>query len=499
MRSGRSRSSGALLTARDVHKRFGTQAALCGAELEVEAGEIHALLGENGAGKTTLMNVLYGMIGADRGSIRFAGAEHRPRSPREAIARGVAMVHQHFTLVPGFTAAENLALGEPSAWLGLRLDRRRAARRLLELGRATGLEIDPGARARDLSVGARQRLEILKALHSEPRLLILDEPTSILAPQEIEPFFAALRQLKQSGTAVLFISHKLAEIEAIADRVTVLRQGRTVLTAPAAQASRAELTAAMVGPETSAPVRAPAAVKPDPICLDVSELTLGDGRGGRARHPIRFNLRYSEILGVAGIQGHGQEELIATLLGHRPAPRHALRWSGATEPVAYIPDDRRAKGLIAELPLWENLILRDHARPPLSRRGILNRAAARRWAAQQLAALRIERDPEAPAATLSGGNQQRLVVARELSGRPSLVIAENPTQGLDVAAAAAVQRRLLQARDQGAAILLVSTDLDEILELSDRIGVLHRGSLTVLAPGAATRERIGALMLGLEA
>lgn len=472
---------------RGISRRFGSVQALRGAAFSCEVGEVHALLGENGAGKSTLMQVLFGLLRADEGTVEVAGRPARFRSPRDAMDAGLGMVHQHFTQVPALTVAENVWLGRA----GVRYDGAAARRAVAEVGRATGLALDPDARVASLPVGLRQRLEIVKALARDVRIVILDEPTAVLAPREVDELFGALRRMAAAGVAVVLITHKLREVGALADRVTVLRAGETVLTGPVAAYGAAALTAAMVGgagagfPESGAEGCAPGTA-----VLRVEHLVVArpDARHLAVRD-VSFAVGAGEIVGIAAVEGNGEREVLRAVAG---LALHEGKITVAGGSVGFVPEDRQEEGLILEFGLDENLML--GAALPFW----IDRGAWRAESAEVVRGADIRAAGNArPVRELSGGNQQKLVVARELRRRPALLVAENPTRGLDVVATAAVHRRVVSAaREDGLGVLFHSTDLDEVLALSDRVAVMVEGRWSEVAPAERTRERVGGLMLG---
>jgi simple sugar transport system ATP-binding protein len=489
-----------------VTKRFGRLLANDGIDLLVRPGEIHALLGENGAGKSTLVKQIYGLLEPDSGSIRVDGRPVRITSPRVARGLGIAMVFQHFTLVEALDVAENVALG-----LDERLARRELARRIREAGRAYGLPLDPDRPVHELSMGERQRVEIVRCLLERPRLLIMDEPTSVLTPQEVERLFATLRRLAAEGCAILYISHKLAEIATLCERATILRAGRVVAVVDPRTTDARELAARMVGAEirTTEP-RGPAAVGPVRLALDGLSLP-ADRPFGTALVDLRLELRAGEILGIAGIAGNGQDELFRTLSGERPIERaEALRLDG--RPIGALgPSERRRLGLVAvpeerlghaavgELPLPANTVLAARERLGLVRRGLVRWGAARAATGRIVQRLDV-RTPalDAPAASLSGGNLQKFVIGRAILQDPPVLVAAQPTWGVDVGATAAIHAALRDLASAGAALLLISQDLDELLALADRLAVLDRGRLSPARPVAELAlEEIGLLMGGL--
>jgi len=496
-----------LLQVEEVTKIFPGVVANDKISLDVAAGEIHALLGENGAGKTTLVSSLYGLHRPDSGRIKLRGKEIALRSSRDAIALGIGMVHQHFMLVPPLTVAENIVLGmrsprEPLLSLGP------ASKEIERLSRTYGLEVDPVAQVWQLSVGMQQRVEIVKALYRGADLLILDEPTAVLTPQEIHELFTVLRRLTAEGHAVIFISHKLDEVIRISDRVTVLRDGRVVDTVATANTSKAALARMMVGRDVLFQLEKPPA-KPGETVLSVHDLAVMGSRGQMAVRNVSFDLHKGEVLGVAGVDGNGQSELVEAIAGLRPSVAGQISISGRTlaafEPsdlvelnVAHIPQDRQQVGLVLDFSVSENLVARLFARLPFARAGFLRWNAIRENANGLIKDFDIRvPNSEVKARALSGGNQQKVILARELSRAPDLILASQPTRGLDVGATEFVEGRLLEQRARGAAIIYVSTELDEILSLSDRIMVLHRGEIMgMVRPGEVTEEEMGLMMAG---
>lgn len=480
--------------------------ALAGARLDAFAGEVHALLGENGAGKTTLLSVLAGLVEADAGTIRVDGAAVRPRSPRQAWRHGIGMVHQHFALVDRMTVVENLALGRPGR--GWSLDLGGVRREAAALAQAVGLEVALEARVESLGVGERQRVEILKVLLRDPRVLVLDEPTAVLAPAEVEGLLGLLRRLAAEGRAVVLVAHKLDEVLAVADRVTVLRRGRTVLEAPRADVDAETLAVAMVGAaaeqllpggERPPPLDPPPGGTwhaPPPSALRTAPVAVLDQAVVTGRvAPVDLELHPGEIVGIAGVEGNGQRELARILAGVAQPDQGTVR---LPERVAFIPRDRHREAMIGGFTLTENLALGLHREPRYRRGPFLRWRALDRRTRVWIEAFRIAAPgPGVRAAALSGGNQQRLVVARELDGDPPLIVAENPTRGLDVAGAAFVHT-VLRERVAGpgpAAVVVLSTDLDEVLALAHRVFVMVRGHLREVPPTAHTREGVGARML----
>jgi simple sugar transport system ATP-binding protein len=518
------------LELRGITKRFGSLVANDHIDMVVQPGEIRALLGENGAGKTTLMNVLYGLLQPDEGEILVDDRPVHIRSPKDAIGAGVGMVHQHFMLVPVFTVAENVTLGaEPisrlslpglnvgrlhvprlslpaaaTSWLGM-LDRRRARASVRELSERFGLRVDPDSYVEDLPVGVQQRVEIIKALLRDASILVLDEPTAVLTPGETEDLFAIMRQLRDSGHSIIFISHKLREVQAIADNITVIRRGKVVAERPPTT-SDAELAALMVGRSVQLRVSKEAA-SPAGVALDVRGLSVPGEHGDLAVRSISFDVRRGEILGIAGVQGNGQTELCEALMGLRPATGSVLldgqEISAATTKerlhagIGYIPEDRQEDGLVAGFTVADNLVLDVYDRPPYAA-GIAMKLDAIRKAAVELVDEYDVRTSSVltPAGTLSGGNQQKVIVARELSRPNKLLLASQPTRGLDVGSIEFVHSEIVKQRDQGVAVVIVSSELDEIYALSDRIAVMYEGKIVGMCPPDIPEQELGLLMAG---
>ncbi|MDR7520859.1 MAG: ABC transporter ATP-binding protein [Armatimonadota bacterium] len=490
-----------------ITKRFPGVVANDRISLAIEPGEIHALVGENGAGKSTLMKILYGLYQPDEGSIAVRGRPVVLDSPRAAIQLGIGMVHQHFMLIPRFTVAENVMLGSEPARAG-RLDLARARARIAGLADQYGLAVDPDAAVEGLSVGEQQRVEIIKVLYRGAEVLILDEPTAVLTPQEVDDLFANLRRLRAEGKTVVFISHILEEVLAIADRITVLRGGRVAGTLAAAGATKAQIAEMMVGRPVlmDLPV---ADVTPGEARLQVDDAVVMGSRGRPAVRGVSLAVRAGEIYGLAGVEGNGQSELVEALVGLRPFVSGRLRVAGQDVTragprgirllgVAHIPEDRHRRGLVLPMEVWENLILGHHVRAEFGRGAFLDRAAAIQFAADRVARFDV-RTPSlrTPVLALSGGNQQKVVVAREFGFAPRVLVAAQPTRGLDIGATEFVRRQILEARSAGMAVLLVSAMLDEILSLADRIGVIHAGQIVAEFPrGASTPRELGLYMTG---
>ena len=497
------------LELRGITKRFGDLVANDHIDITVEPGEVHALLGENGAGKSTLMNQLYGLLQPDEGEILVDGEAKVFRSPRDAIAAGIGMVHQHFMLVPVFTVAENIALGAEDVRggpLGL-LDRRRNRRDVLETSRKYGLPVDPDALVENLPVGAQQRVEIVKALTRDVDLLILDEPTAVLTPQETDELLAVMRSLAETGKSIVFITHKLREVKAIADRITVIRRGRTVATA-SPDTSEDELAALMVGRDVSLEVsKGPA--EPGREVLKVSGLVVDDDRGVRAVAGVDLVVRAGEVLGIAGVQGNGQTELVEAIVGLRAIragsmalDNESLAGMGTKKilsaGVGYIPEDRSLDGVVKEFTVAENLVLDMYDREPYGNAFKLNPKAIAESAAERVAQFDIRAgSPASTVGTLSGGNQQKVVVARELSRPLRLMIASQPTRGVDVGSIEFIHNQIIRERDNGTAVLVVSSELDEVVGLADRIAVMYRGRILATVGPDMPREEIGLLMAGI--
>jgi general nucleoside transport system ATP-binding protein len=496
------------LELKGITKRFGSLVANDRIDLSVSPGHVHALLGENGAGKTTLMNVLYGLLQPDEGEILLDGKAVHFASPKDAIAAGIGMVHQHFMLVPVFTVAENVTLGmEETRPSGL-LDRRKARRDVRELSRRYGLAVDPDALVENLPVGIQQRVEIIKALVREASVLILDEPTAVLTPAETEDLFRIIRQLKEAGTSIVFISHKLKEVQAIADTITVLRRGAVVGEKPPS-ATEDELAAMMVGRNVQLKVSKDPA-RPGDVMLDVEDLTVADETGRVWVNGISFQVRAGEILGLAGVQGNGQTELTEALLGLRPISSGHIRLNGRdlthSTPrqrlhagVAYVPEDRQEDGLVGAFSVADNMILDNYDRPPFASGINLDLGAIAENAAEMVQEFDVRTSSaDTLVGTLSGGNQQKVILARELGREHKLLVASQPTRGLDVGSIEFVHRRIVQQRDHGVAVLIVSSELDEIYALSDRIAVMYEGRITGFRPPSVPVEELGLLMAGSE-
>ncbi|HEY2793839.1 MAG TPA: ABC transporter ATP-binding protein [Micromonosporaceae bacterium] len=494
------------LELRGITKRFGDLVANDRIDLVVEPGEIHALLGENGAGKSTLMNVLYGLLQPDDGEILIDDVPLVIKNPGDAIAAGIGMVHQHFMLVPVFTVAENVMLGVEKV-RGNRLLDRAAARALVgEVSGRYGLPVDPDATVEDLPLGAQQRVEIIKALTRKVDLLILDEPTAVLTPQETDELLEVMRGLRADGKSIVFITHKLREVKAIADRITVVRHGRVVGTA-SPDASQDELATMMVGRAVNLRVDKGTASPGDPV-LTLAGVEVADDRGHLAVSGVDLEVRAGEVLGIAGVQGNGQTELIEAIMGLRPLVAGEIKLDAESlrgrktsavlaAGIGYIPEDRSVDGLVQDFTVAEALVLDMYKRPPYASGIAMHRDAIAENAQQRISEFDIRTSSQTSAVgTLSGGNQQKVIVAREMSRPLKVLIAAQPTRGVDVGSTEFIHARVISERDQGAAVLLVSSELDEVVALSDRIAVMYRGKVLAIVGADAPREQLGLLMAG---
>lgn len=497
------------LEAIGITKQFPGVLANDHVDFKLEKGQIHSMLGENGAGKTTLMNVIYGLYQPDGGEIRVNGKPVTIHSASDAIRLGIGMVHQHFMLIPELTVTENIILGN-EVTIGPFLNRRKAAKQIKELSTKFGLEVDPEARVADLPVGTRQRVEIIKVLYREADILILDEPTAVLTPLEAEDLFEVMRTLVDQGVSIVFITHKLKEVLAVADQITVLRGGRVAGVVSPEDTTEASLAALMVGREVILQVEKGAGHPGDPV-LVVHDLVVEDDRLHLVVDGVSLEVRAGEILGIAGVQGNGQTELVEALTGLRPpisgqilidgqdvtfaSPRHITELG-----VAHIPEDREEDGLVNPFPVVDNLILNTYYLKPFARGLIMNEAESVRHANAVIKEFDV-RTPSvfAQVSTLSGGNKQKMIVAREFSRPIKLLIAAQPTRGLDVGSIEFIHNQLIARRDDGVAVLLVSAELDEIMALADRIAVLYRGRIIDTVPGeTANRGKLGLLMAGVQ-
>jgi len=497
-----------LLEIQSLSKSFGSATALDGVNFTLAAGEIHALLGENGAGKSTLMNILYGLVQPDAGAMFLEGKSFSPPRPAEAIRAGLGMIHQHFMLVPDFTVRENFLLGNARFDFSQR-GLQRLQKEVDRLRAQTGLQIDTARRVAELSVGEQQRVEIFKVLLRQCRLLILDEPTAVLTPAEVEELFVLLKRLRQQGYGIIFISHKLEEVKALSDRITVLRAGKVNGQFITAQAGLAEIAAA-IAPEATAPPAVPAVQASAQVMLKAEALHVRGNTETASLKNLSFEIHAGEIFGVAGVDGNGQAEIAEALLGLRPlqAGRLWLEEQEITQMalaariqngLAHIPADRKAMGLFPALPVYQNAAAFAHRAAPFQRKGWLRLHRLRAWSRELLDRFEVRVSGlEAPVATLSGGNQQKLLVGRELVRRPKLLVAVNPTRGVEVAATNKIHHLLRTEKARGAAVLLISTELNEIFALADRIAVLFHGRFAGPFRATVARSRVSALMLGAD-
>jgi general nucleoside transport system ATP-binding protein len=494
------------LEMRRITKRYPGVVANDGIDLEVRPGEIHALLGENGAGKTTLMNVLYGLAVPDEGQIMLDGQVIEIEGPADAIARGITMVHQHFMLVPVLSVADNILLGDETMRGPVFIDRGESRKRIRELGQRFGFDIDPDAKVGSLSVGWQQRVEILKALYRNARILVLDEPTAVLTPQETKEIFAVLRRLAEEGHSIVFISHKLYEVLEIADRITVIRRGKVVGQRVPSATDEDDLAELMVGREVQLTVDRGESSPGEPR-LAISGLHVDDDRGQEVVAGVDLEVRAGEILGIAGVAGNGQDQLVEAIVGMRKPTAGTIVLDGADVTghrprvvsdagVGYVPGDRQRFGLVLSFPLTDNLVLSSYHRPPFSRGLMRDEKAIHDHAVERIELFDVRTpSPDVTAGTLSGGNQQKLVVAREFGRDLALLVLDQPTRGLDVGSIEFIHRRTIAKRDDGTAVLLVSAELDEVLELSDRIAVMYRGRIVAERDGrTADKNEIGLLM-----
>ncbi len=494
------------LELRGITKRFGSVVANDHIDLMVQPGEIHALLGENGAGKSTLMNVLYGLYQADEGEVLLDDEVQHFAGPGDAMAAGIGMVHQHFMLIPVFTVAENVMLGHEETKFGGRLDLPAARARVREISERFGFHVDPDALVDDLPVGVQQRVEIIKALSRDARVLVFDEPTAVLTPQETDELMGIMRQLKESGASIVFITHKLREVREVADRITVIRLGKVVGEA-SPTASNAELASMMVGRAVELTVH-----KDEPKlgeeALVVEGLSVIDHIGQLVVNDVSFSVRRGEILAVAGVQGNGQTELTEALVGLQPRVRGSIRLDGVdltTESVrkildsgvGFIPEDRNEDGLVGNFTIAENLMLDRSDGPPFVKGGNIQRGFLAEFARDKVKEFDVRTQGiDSKADQLSGGNQQKVVLARELSRDLSLLVAAQPTRGVDVGSIEFIHKRIVETRDRGVPVLVVSTELDEVTALADRIMVMYRGRIVGIVPGNTPRDVLGLMMAG---
>ncbi|MFB6081481.1 MAG: ABC transporter ATP-binding protein [Halanaeroarchaeum sp.] len=492
-----------------ITKRFPGVLANDDVDLTVAEGTVHALLGENGAGKTTLMNVLYGLYEPTAGEIYVHGEERDFDSPRDAIDAGVGMIHQHFMLVDPMTVTENIVLGnEPRKWGGLAIDRRSAREQVVELTDRYGFDVDPDAAIEEVSVGVRQRVEILKALYRGAEVLVLDEPTAVLTPQEVEDLFAVFDELTSQGKTIVFITHKLGEAMAAADEITVLRNGRNVGTVDAADTDRESLAELMVGREVLMEMEKPPSSAGATV-LDVDGISVEDDRGVEAVADVSLTVREGEVFGIAGVDGNGQAELVEAITGLRRPVEGTIRlgeeevtdWhrqERIQSGMAYIPEDRQERGLVMDFDLVENAILGSQHTAPFASRGTIDWQRAGSHAEDIVTEYDVRPgNPSAPAVSLSGGNQQKFIVGREVERDPRLMVATHPTRGVDVGSTEYIHDRIVDLRERGTAVLLVSSKLEEVQGLSDRLAVMYEGELmAVVDPEAVTEEDLGLLMAG---
>ncbi|MCO7203802.1 ABC transporter ATP-binding protein [Microbacterium sp. CnD16-F] len=494
------------LELRGITKRFGSLVANDHIDLVVQPGEIHCLLGENGAGKSTLMNVLYGLYQADEGAILLDDQVQNFTGPGDAMHAGIGMVHQHFMLIPVFTVAENVMLGHESTKAGGFLDLAAAREKVREISARFGFDVDPDALVEDLPVGVQQRVEIIKALSRDARVLVFDEPTAVLTPQETDELIAIMRQLKDAGTSIVFITHKLREVREVADRITVIRLGKVVGEA-SPTASNAELASLMVGRAVELTVQKEAP-KLNDAALVVENLTVVDPFGHVVVSDVSFTVRGGEVLAIAGVQGNGQTELTEALLGLQPQTRGSISLNGTElvgrsvrrildEGVGFVPEDRTEDGLVGAFTIAENLMLDRADGEPFVRGGAVQRGVLEAFAQEKFAEFDV-RAPgiHTPVGRLSGGNQQKVVLARELSRDLSLFVAAQPTRGVDVGSIEFIHKRIVDTRDAGVPVIVVSTELDEVTALADRIMVMYRGRIVGIVPGDTEREVLGLMMAG---
>jgi len=496
-----------VLELRGITKRFPGTLANDHVDFDLRRGEVHALLGENGAGKSTLMNILYGLYSPDEGEVLINGEPVRIASPGDAIARGIGMVHQHFMLIPVMSVAENIVLAVEPRRDGVLLDYKSARNRVRDLASSFGFAIDPDAKIEDISVGQQQRVEILKALYRRADILILDEPTAVLTPQEAVELFGILKNLQREGLSIIFISHKLNEVLEIAERVTVLRRGKVIETVPTAGATEEELARRMVGRDVVLRIDKAPSQPTDPI-LVVEGLTVKDDRDLVKVKDLSFEVRGGEIVAIAGVDGNGQTELIDAITGLRRPEEGRILVEGREVTnanarhhfdvgVGHVPEDRQRRGLVLEFSLAENIGLHDYRKAPFSRFGWLNPKRLLERAKRLIREFDVRGGgPGTPGGALSGGNQQKVILAREIDRDPRVLVAAQPTRGLDVGAIEFVHRRLVEERDEGRAVLLVSLELEEVLSLADRILVIYEGEFVGEFPPTSTEEELGVAMTG---
>ena len=495
------------LELRGITKRFGPLTANDHIDLTVESGEIHCLLGENGAGKSTLMNVLYGLYQADEGEIVLDGAVRHFAGPGDAMAAGIGMVHQHFMLIPVFTVAENVMLGHEETLLGGRLDLAAARKKVREISQRFGFNVDPDAVVEDLPVGVQQRVEIIKALSRDAKVLVFDEPTAVLTPQETDELMGTMRRLRDEGTSIVFITHKLREVREVADRITVIRLG-TVVGEASPTASNAELASLMVGRAVELTVHKDAPRLGDES-LVVSGLSVADDAGTVLVDDVSFTVRKGEVLAIAGVQGNGQTELTEAIVGLQSRTKGSITLNGRElvgrsvreildEGVGFVPEDRSIDGLVKEFTIAENLMLDRAVGAPFVAAGTLRLGVLNDFAEEKIEEFDIRtQGPAQHASMLSGGNQQKVVLARELSRELSLLVAAQPTRGVDVGSIEFIHKRVIETRDAGVPVVVISTELDEVAALADRIMVMYRGQVVGIVPGDTSRETLGMMMAGM--
>ena len=497
------------LELRDITKRFGALTANDRISLSVNPGEIHCLLGENGAGKSTLMNVLYGLYQADEGEILLDDVVQHFAGPGDAMAAGIGMVHQHFMLVPVFTVAENVMLGHEKTKAGVVLDLEAARETVRTISERFGFNVDPDAVIEDLPVGVQQRVEIIKALSRDARVLVFDEPTAVLTPQETDELMSTMRQLREDGTAIVFITHKLREVRAVADRITVIRLGKVVGEAQPTD-SNEQLASLMVGRAVELTV-SKGAPNLGSGALSVTGLTVLDDKGVAVVDDVSFEVRQGEILAIAGVQGNGQTELTEALMGLQPNARGSITLNGdellgtsvrshIEKGIGYVPEDRKEDGLVADFSITENMLLTRSYGEPFVKAGTIQRARLLEFTRDKIEEFDVRtQGSDQPAGRLSGGNQQKVVLARELSHDLSLFVAAQPTRGVDVGSIEFIHKRIVETRDSGVPVVVISTELDEVAALADRIMVMYRGKVVGIVPGNTPRGTLGLMMAGIPA
>ena len=495
------------LELRGITKQFGSLVANDDINFKVEAGEIHAILGENGAGKSTLMNIVYGLLAPDKGQILVDGQEIKIKSPLDALAAGIGMVHQHFMLIPVFTVAENIVLGHEKTNRAGLLDLATAREEIIRVSEEFNFEVDPDALIEDLPVGIQQRVEIIRALIYNSKILILDEPTAVLTPQETDELLANMKKLRDSGRSIVFITHKLREVKAVADRISIIRRGKVVGTVQPS-ASQEEMASLMVGRPVDLTVNK-ADGKPGKTILEMVDLNVLDTTGRALASKINLTVSAGEVVAVAGVQGNGQSELAEAIVGLREHLTGSIKLSGneligrsvdecLKAGIAYVPESRELDGLISSFSITENLILDTHSEAPYSKGIFYKPAMAHQVALERIKEFDIRaQSANDPASSLSGGNKQKVVLARELSRPVELVVVCQPTRGLDVGSIEFVHQRLISERDSGRAVLLFSTELDEVFALADRIAIMYRGEIIAIVPATASREEVGLYMAGI--